>query len=100
MNVKMPPGVTAPPLRSVESALSYKVSGVLKDAPCDDYEIMAAHIELQRPLIEARRREAQAINAAQIGELSPNLYRIRVTYVNFVKLFYTFSLIKPSSKAI
>jgi hypothetical protein len=68
MNFKTPPGINAPPLRSVESALSYKVSGVLKDAPCDDYEMLAAHIELQRPLIEARRREAQAMNAAQIGE--------------------------------
>jgi hypothetical protein len=58
MNVKMLPGVTAPRLRSVKSALRYKVSGVLKDAPCDDYEIMAAHIELQRPLIEARWRAA------------------------------------------
>jgi hypothetical protein len=60
MNFKLPPGINAPPLCSVESALTYKVSGVLKDAPCDDYEIMAAHIELQRPLIEARRRQAQA----------------------------------------
>jgi hypothetical protein len=60
MNVKMPPGVNPPPLNSVESALCYKVSGVLDDAPCDDYERMAAHIELQRPLIEARRRQAQA----------------------------------------
>jgi hypothetical protein len=62
MNFKLPPGISAPPLRSVESALTYKVSGVLKDAPCDDYEIMAAHIELQRPLIEAQRRQAQAEN--------------------------------------
>jgi hypothetical protein len=62
MNFKLPPGVNPPPLRPVESALTYKVSGVLKDAPCDDYEIMAAHIELQRPLIEARRRQAQAEN--------------------------------------
>jgi hypothetical protein len=62
MNFKLPPGISAPPLRSVESALTYKVSGVLKDAPCDDYEIMAAYIELQRPLIEARRRQAQVGN--------------------------------------
>jgi hypothetical protein len=68
MNFKTPPGINAPPLRSVESALSYKVSGVLKDSPCDDYEIMPAYIELQRPLIEERRRVAQAMNAAQIGE--------------------------------
>jgi hypothetical protein len=60
MNFKLPPGVNPPPLRSLESAMTYKVSGVLKDAPCDDYEIMAAYIELQRPLIEARRRQAQA----------------------------------------
>jgi hypothetical protein len=60
MNFKLPPGVDAPPLQSVESALSYKVSGVVKYAPCDDYEMMATHIELQRPLIEARRRAAQA----------------------------------------
>ena len=57
---KLPPGVDAPPLQSVESALTYKVSGVLKYAPCDDYEAMAAHMELQRPLIEARRRAALA----------------------------------------
>jgi hypothetical protein len=62
MNFKLPPGVNPPPLRPVESGLSYKVSGVLKDAPCDDYEIMAAHIALQRPLIEARRRAAQVGN--------------------------------------
>jgi hypothetical protein len=68
MNFKLPPGIDAPPLRSVESALSYKVSGVLKDAPCDDYEIIAAHIELRRPLIEAPRRIAQSMNAAQIRE--------------------------------
>ena len=60
MNFKLPLGVDAPPLQSVESALAYKVSGVLKYAPCDDHERMAAHIELQRPLIEARRRAAQA----------------------------------------
>jgi hypothetical protein len=62
MNFKLPPGINAPPLCSVESALNYKVSGVLKDAPCDDYEIMAAYIALQRPLIQARRRQAQAEN--------------------------------------
>ena len=60
MHGKLPPGVDAPPLQSVESALTYKVSGVLKYAPCDDYEAMAAHMELQRPLIEARRRAALA----------------------------------------
>ncbi len=57
---KLPPGVDTPPLQSIECALTYKVSGVLKYAPCDDYEAMAAHIELQRPLIEGRRRAAQA----------------------------------------
>jgi hypothetical protein len=60
MNIKMPPGINPPPLNSVESALTYKVSGVLRDAPCDDYEMMVAYIELQRPLIEARRHQAQA----------------------------------------
>lgn len=59
MNFKLPPGIDAPLLQSVESALSYRISGVVKYAPCDDYEAMAAHIELQRPLIEARRRAAQ-----------------------------------------
>ena len=62
MNFKLPPGVDAPPLNSVESALSYRVSGVVKHAPCDDYERMAAYMELQRALIEARRRAAQAEN--------------------------------------
>jgi len=57
---KLPPGIDAPPLRSVESALTYKFSGVIKHTPCDDYEAMAAHIEQQRPLIEARQRVAQA----------------------------------------
>ena len=57
---KLPPGVNAPPLQSIESALTYKFSGVVKYTPCDDHEAMAAHIELQRPLIEARRRAAQA----------------------------------------
>ena len=60
MNGKLPPGINAPPLQSVESALTYRSSGVVKYTPCDDYEAMAAHIELQRPLIEARRRVAQA----------------------------------------
>lgn len=65
MNFKLPPGIDPPPLQSVESALSYKISGVVKDAPCDDYERMAAHMELQRPLIEARRRVAQAKRGSQ-----------------------------------
>ena len=60
MNFKLPPGVDAPPLRSVENALTYKFSGVVKYVPCDDYEAMVAHMELQRPLIEARRRAALA----------------------------------------
>ncbi len=57
---KLPPGVDALPLQSIESALAYTFSGVVKYTPCDDHERMAAHIELQRPLIEARRRAAQA----------------------------------------
>jgi hypothetical protein len=65
MNFKLPPGVDAPPLRTVENTLSYKVSGVVKDVPCDDYEMTVARMELQRPLIEARRREAQARSKAQ-----------------------------------
>ena len=60
MNGKLPPGVDPPPLQSVESALTYRFSGVVKNTPCDDYEAMAAYMELQRPLIEARRRAAQA----------------------------------------
>jgi hypothetical protein len=68
MNFKLPPGIDPPPINSVESALSYRFSGVVKYTPCDDYEVMAAYIKLQRPLIEARRRVAQAMNAAQIGE--------------------------------
>ena len=60
MNGKLPPGINAPPLQSVKSALTYTFSGVVKYTPCDDHERMAAHIELQRPLIEARRRAAQA----------------------------------------
>jgi hypothetical protein len=46
MNFKLPPGVDAPPLRSVENALTYKFSGVVKYVPCDDYEAMVAHMEL------------------------------------------------------
>ena len=67
MNGKLPPGINAPPLQSVESALTYKFSGVVKYTPCDDFDAMPAYMELQRPLIEARR-VAQAMNAAQIGE--------------------------------
>jgi hypothetical protein len=65
---KLPPGINAPPLQSVESALTYKFSGVVKYTPCDDFDAMPAYMELQRPLIEERRRVAQAMNAAQIGE--------------------------------
>ena len=60
MNGKLPPSINAPPMQSVESALTYKFSGVVKYTPCDDYEAMSAYMELQRPLIEARRRAAQA----------------------------------------
>jgi hypothetical protein len=81
MNIKLPPGVNPPPVRSVESALTYKVSGVPKYLPYDDYHAMAAHIERQRLLIEARRRAMQA------GE--GNFLAKRVNYVNFVKIFYT-----------
>jgi hypothetical protein len=62
MNFKLPPGINPPPLQSIESALSYRVTGYLNDAPFEGYERMAAHIERQRPLIEARRRQAQAEN--------------------------------------
>ena len=65
MNGKLPPGINAPPLQSVESALTYTFSGVVKYTPCDDYEAMNAYIELQRPLIEERRRLAQAENRSQ-----------------------------------
>ncbi len=60
MNGKLPPGINAPPPQSVESGLAYTFSGVVQYAPCDDYEAMAAHIELQHPLIEARRQLAQS----------------------------------------
>ena len=65
MNFKLPPGINPPPLNSVESALSYRVSGVVKYMPCDDYEAMNAYMELQRPLIEERRLLAQAENRSQ-----------------------------------
>jgi hypothetical protein len=68
MNFKTPPGVNPPPFPSTENGYGYKVYRVLNDARFDEFDAMPAYMELQRPLIEARRREAQAMNAAQIGE--------------------------------
>jgi hypothetical protein len=68
MNFKLPPGVNPPPFPSVENGFGCKVHRVLNDARFDEIDAMPAYMELQRPLIEARRREAQAMNAAQIGE--------------------------------
>jgi hypothetical protein len=68
MNFKLPPGVNPPPFPALENGYGCKVFRVLNDARFDEYDAMPAYIEMQRPLIEARRREAQAMNAAQTGE--------------------------------
>jgi hypothetical protein len=68
MNVKLPPGVNPPPFPSVQNGYGCKAHSVLNDARFDEYDAMPAYIELQRPLIAERRRIAQTMNAAQIGE--------------------------------
>jgi hypothetical protein len=70
MNFKLPPGVNPPPFPALENGYGYgyKVYPILNDARFDEFDAMPAYMELQRPLIEARRREAQVVNAAQIGE--------------------------------
>ena len=65
MNFKLPPGVNPPPFPSVENGFGCKVHRVLNDARFDEFDVMAAHIALQRPLIEARRRAMQAELNAQ-----------------------------------
>jgi hypothetical protein len=65
MNFKLPPGLNPPPFPSVENGYGYKVFRILNDARFDEYDAMPAHIELQRPLIEARRRLAQAMGETQ-----------------------------------
>ncbi len=65
MNFKLPPGVDAPPFPSVENGFGSKVHRVLNDARFDEFDAMPAYIELQRPLIEARRRTMQAELNAQ-----------------------------------
>jgi hypothetical protein len=68
MNFKLPPGVNPPPFPALENDYGYKVYPILNDARFDEHDAMPAYMELQRPLIEARRRVAQAMNASQIGE--------------------------------
>jgi hypothetical protein len=68
MNVKLPPGVNPPPFPSVENGFGCKVHRVLNGPRFDEFDAMPAYIALQRPLINERRRDAQAMNAAQIGE--------------------------------
>lgn len=60
MNFKLPPGINPPPFPSVENGFGYKVYRILNDPYFDHDPAMNAYMELQRPLIEARRRAAQA----------------------------------------
>ena len=60
MTGKLPPGINPPPFPSVENGFGCRVQRVLNDARFDEFDAMPAYIELQRPLIEARRRAAQA----------------------------------------
>jgi hypothetical protein len=68
MNFKLPLGVNPPPFPALENGYGYKVYPILNDARFDEFDAMPAYMELQRPLIEERRRVTQTINAAQIGE--------------------------------
>jgi hypothetical protein len=68
MNVKLPLNVNPPPFPSIENGYGYKVYPILNDARFDEFDAMPAYIELQRPLINERRREALSMNAAQTGE--------------------------------
>ena len=65
MNGKLPPGINAPPFPSLENGFGYKVHRVLNDARFDEFGAMPAYMELQRPLIEARRRAAQTERGAE-----------------------------------